>query len=100
MALRLTRRSENISYSTQAKLARDQGLTDRVTACAASEKHADPVKWAFDHRWELSAEPGWDDAYAYAVRNGITNPGDDEGVITDGMILSAVQMLLNQERTV
>lgn len=80
-----------MSYSTQAKLARDNALLDRVTACAATQGKADPTSWAYAHQWKLSAEPGWDDAYAYAIAAGTDNPGDDGGVITDAMILSAVQ---------
>lgn len=85
------KRRNIISYATQAKLARDQALLDRVTACAATQNIHEPTNWAYDHQWCLSAEPGWDDAYAYALRSENEDPGADESVITDGMILSAVQ---------
>lgn len=86
-----------MSYKTQALLAKDEKLLDRVTACAATEDIFEPAQWAYAHRWQLSAEPGWDAAYAYAINAAIPNPGNDEGVITDGMILSSVQAMVTAE---
>jgi hypothetical protein len=83
-----------MSYRTQAQMAEDQHLLTRITACAATQGLTDPHTWAWSHRWKLSAEPGWDAAYAYALAALNDNPGNDEGVITDGQILSAVQMIL------
>lgn len=82
-----------MSYSTQALMARDNALLLRVTACAADEGIANPETWAWSHQWELSAQPGWDAAYAYAITAENPNPGDDSGVVTDAMILSAVQSI-------
>lgn len=82
-----------MSYLTQADLADDGLLRRRVTACAAAERIAEPESFAYMHRWELSAEPGWDDAYAYAVGQGVEHPGAAESVISDAMILAAVQKL-------
>jgi hypothetical protein len=39
----------------------------------------------------LAATPGWAEAWESAVAGGIVSPGSDPGVITDGMILAAVQ---------
>lgn len=86
-----------MSYLTQARLAGDQAILHRVTACAASEGIGDPSYWAQAHSWVLSAQPGWDDAYGYAFRSGVESPGEDEGVITDQMILAAVQKIANEE---
>lgn len=83
-----------MSYLTQAQLAGDQFLLLRVTACAASENVDNPQAWTMLHAWQLSAQPGWDEAYAYAIANGVEEPGADETVITDPMILSAVQALV------
>ena len=80
-----------MSYLTQAKLAADQSIILRVTACAVSEGVEDPGFWAQQHAWQLSAQPGWDAAYASAVAAKNPAPGADEAAISDGMILSAVQ---------
>jgi hypothetical protein len=82
-----------MSYKTQAKLAEDTEIRARITACVASEGELEPVRWVHEKRWLLSAQPGWDAAYAYAITAGNNHPGDDEAVITDGQILSAVQAL-------
>lgn len=82
-----------MSYLTQADLADDGDLRRRVTACAALEGIPNPEGWAYERRWELSAQPGWDAAYAYAVGQGVERPGSDAAVISDQMILAAVQHL-------
>lgn len=83
-----------MSYKTQAALSQDSTLFNRISACAALEKITDPVTWAYNNKWEFSAQPGWDAAYAYALAaHPGSQPGDDESVITDGMILSAVQAI-------
>lgn len=82
-----------MSYFTQAKLAADQGLLLRVTACAALEQLEDAANWAARRMWSLSSQPGWDATYAAALSVGKPKPGEDETVITDAMILAAVQAL-------
>lgn len=82
-----------MSYFTQAKLAGDADVQLRVAACAANEGIDNPQGWAAMRSWELSAQPGWDAAYASAIAAGSEAPGADEAAITDGMILSAVQGL-------
>jgi hypothetical protein len=84
----------SMSYNTQAALAVDGDLRNRVAACAATQGVPSPVQWADAHLWSLSGAPGWDGAYAYALATGNPRPGYDEGVITDGMILAAVQPLV------
>jgi hypothetical protein len=84
-----------VSYSTLAAAARDNQLADRIAACAATQGEPEPEQWARLHMWALAASPGWDDAYSYAVTAGNPAPGNDSGVITDGMILAAVQPLLS-----
>jgi hypothetical protein len=74
-------------------MARDDALLLRVTACAADEGLDNPEAWAWSRQWQISAQPGWDAAYSYAITANNPNPGDDAGVITDAMILSAVQSL-------
>lgn len=91
---RSTRKRQVVSYATQALLAQDIDMRFRIAACAATQGVADtPLYWADAHAWQLAAAPGWDDAYAYALNLGNPRPGNDGGVITDGMILAAVQPL-------
>jgi hypothetical protein len=87
-----------MAYWDIATMVADTDLTSRVAASAAQE-HApgDPAGWAFDHRWDWAAQPGWDAAWASAVAAGNEHPGQDAGVITDGMILSAVQSILAEQ---
>lgn len=82
-----------MAYFDIALLANDWDFLNRVTACVATEANApaDPQGWATDHRWQIAAAPGFGDAYAYAILSGVNQPGKDASVITDGMILGAVQ---------
>lgn len=84
-----------MSYNTAADLAYDMSLQRRVIACVALEGGADPVQWASKKAWPLAAQPGWADAYASAIATETPDPGKDEAVITDAMILAAVQHLRN-----
>lgn len=88
-----------MSYKTQARLRGDGLLQLRITACSANENVTDFERWVTKHMWEFSAQPGWVAAYASAMANGSTEPGNDESVITDGMILSAVQALAPREES-
>lgn len=74
-------------------MARDNALLLRIAACAATQAVENPERWAWDQSWAFSAQPGWDAAYTYALNSGNESPGDDEGVITDAMILSACQAI-------
>lgn len=82
-----------MSYNTVSAMAYDGHLLQRVTACAALEETPSPVQWASERGWQFAAQPGWAAAYASAIATGTTDPGKDEAVITDAMILSAVQSL-------
>ena len=82
-----------MSYYTQSVLSADQDVLARVAACAALEKVPSPQKWTWGRAWELSAQPGWDAAYAAALLNGVERPGRDESVISGPMILAAVNDL-------
>lgn len=86
-----------MSYKAQAILANNDHLMMRVAACAATQGIKGPAAWAYDHQWELSAQPGWASAYNTAVANNVTQPGNNESVITDSMILSAVQKIKSDE---
>jgi len=82
-----------MSYSTQADMAQDPLLQRRVAACAATQGIGEPLEWSAASMWQLSAEPGWDAAYSSALAAENPAPGRDEAVISDPMILSAVQAL-------
>lgn len=84
-----------MSYWNVAQLSEDGDLRTRITACAALENISNPEAWAYQNRWHLAAQPGWGDAYEYALNLGNPAPGRDPAVITDGMILSAVQSIPN-----
>lgn len=80
-------------------LAQDSDFALRVTASYTVETLATPGAengnaWASSHAWELAAQPGFGDAYAYALAADNPNPGRDPAVITDGQILSAVQAVV------
>ena len=91
-----------VSYLSQSEIAANYALTQRVAQSAAQETLSDPDAqdpdaWAYEHRRAWAAQPGWDGAWESArVSNPSADydPGKDQGVITDGMILSAVQSML------
>jgi len=87
-----------MSYWDIALMAADTDLTRRVAAAYASEPYPsyDPIEWAHSKAFLWAGSPGWGDAWASAIAGGMENPGQNPGVITDGMILSAVQGLLPQ----
>lgn len=84
-----------MSYAAIAQLWQDPDIRLRLIACAATEGHTtDAVAWVDQHLLAFAAQPGWGDAYTYALDVGtIQRPGWDAGVINDQMILSAVQAL-------
>lgn len=85
-----------MSYNTIAKIAQDGALRHRIMACIAQEDPAAHASmWADAHMWRLAASPGWAAAWASAEAGSVPDPGGNEGVITDGMILAAVQAVLN-----
>lgn len=84
-----------MSYKTQAMLAADNAVSVRVAACAATLGQENPAAWAMEHSWRFSAEPGWDAAYASALEADDPDPGGNEAVITDGMILASVTSIRN-----
>jgi hypothetical protein len=85
-----------MSYTSIAQAAQSQELRARVAACVAQEAGEGlPYQTVDLIQWKCAAEPGWGEAWesALAARD-ITDPtpvGNDPAVITDAMILSAVQ---------
>jgi hypothetical protein len=83
-----------VSYSDIAMMADNNDLRMRITAAAAEENKTRPYEqWVAQNIWQLAATPGWDDAWASALASLNPRPGWDAGVISDGMILAAVQPL-------
>lgn len=84
-------------YLAVARIATDPYMRARVAACAAQEGEASPENWSATYAWRWAASPGWGTAWAYAMATGIAEPGIDESVITDGMVLAAVAAIRTQE---
>jgi hypothetical protein len=103
-----------MSYLTQDEIASNATMQHRVAQAAAQEgvssigqpsgpgmppNGMDPDQWAFGFRRTWSSAPGWDEAWEYAKLTHENepdfDPGADVAVITDSMILSQVQAMLN-----
>ena len=90
-----------MSYLNQDEIASDAYMLARVAQCAAEQGENDPDAWAHQNRRQWAAAPGWDEAWAYAQQTHPPvegeppyEPGADEAVITDAMILAQVQAML------
>lgn len=92
-----------MSYMCVYDMAQDENLTKRIAGCVATQSWFSlpanavdsPMSIAQAIQWQCAGQPGWDTAYSYAVENDRENPGAANDVITDGMILSAVQAVLD-----
>ena len=81
-----------MSYSTINLCAHDEAMFGRVTAaCAAEGRSLDANSAAYEVIWAVAAAADVEAAYASALAAGNPNPGGDDTVITDGMILANVQ---------
>lgn len=84
-------------YLTQAEIADDVAMHNRVAQAAAQEgvtdAALDPDWWTTQWRRVWAASPGWDSAWESARAAGNEHPGADPAVITDAMILSEVQSM-------
>jgi len=81
-----------MSYKTIHRNANDMNFMSRVIAAAAQEGAENPEYTANTFlRWPVVAAADIEAAYASALAAGNEDPGGDESVITDQMILSAVQ---------
>lgn len=91
-------------YKGVYDMANDNDLLIRIAGCVATQTFElssniqdHPVTIAGAIQWKCAGQPGWAEAYDYAVNSNVDKPGLDEGVITDAMILSAVQAVLGVE---
>lgn len=84
-----------MSYLTQSEIANNEAMLSRIAQAAAGEGMYDnPDSWAFNMRRTWSSAPGWDDAWESAmVAAPGADPGINEAVITDTMILAQVQSM-------
>jgi len=99
------------SYLSIATIASDEHMTQRLNACATQQQHLGSIEisakwgetpgnaqtWVADSRYLWAASPGWGAAWDYALNSHPNQPdyqpGADPAVITDQMILSAIQTL-------
>ena len=84
-----------MSYSSIAIMAEDNDLRKRIMACASKQGMRDGQSWTTQNIWLLASTAGWDDAWDSALQVGIGRPGLMPNVITDIMILTAVQALVS-----
>jgi len=93
-----------MSYATIATSAADQALAARVIAAAVQEAwtaardgndYADDVRTSSENGrrlvYPVCIAADVEAAYASALAAGTPNPGGDDTVVTDGMILANVQ---------
>ena len=85
------------TYSTISLIATTPQFQERIHACAAQQGAADPVQWAWDHRYTIAATPSWAakvDSWLAGNPGGGTGWAADQSVISDPDILAAVQPML------
>lgn len=99
------------SYLSISAIATDEHMIERLNAATTQQQHlgnfdagytntAAPFSaqaWVHDYRYVWASSPGWGAAWDYALAahpdDPEYEPGKDAAVITDEMILSAVQAL-------
>jgi len=80
-----------MSYNTINQCANDSAFIARLTGAAAQEGAYDPQQVGTYLRWTIAGASDVEAAYASALAANNPNPGGDESVITDGMILAKMQ---------
>jgi hypothetical protein len=83
-----------MSYLTISRMTESTSLRQRLNAAAAQEGKGapdGPETWVASHIWQIVSAPGWAGAWGSAVAGGVADPGVNEAVITDAMILAVVQ---------
>jgi hypothetical protein len=90
-----------VTYNSIGQLASSPSLLARCAAAAADQGQTDPTGWADRNKWALASQPGWADAWDYALETQTLDDNPDTGVrpgvINDSMILAAVQAILAEE---
>ena len=86
-----------MSYLSQNEIGSNQSMMNRVSQAVAQETQSvEADRWSYEHRRIWAAAPGWDAAWESAKVSHPEpeyDPGEDEGVITDSMILAQVQAM-------
>jgi len=85
-----------VSYATISKCVADLAFIGRVNSCVAQEQLAkdevvNPTSLQNEMIWAVASASDVESAYASALAANHGNPGGDESVITDAMILASVQ---------
>ncbi len=85
-----------MSYTTISQCVSDTAFANRVNACIAQEQlakggSAKPSDLTSELTWAVASASDVEAAYASALAANNPNPGGDEAVISDGMILTNVQ---------
>lgn len=89
-----------MSYATIHQNANDTAFQNRVTSAVAQEGFAaNPIPAMMSVVWSVASASDVEAAFASAVAAGNENPGGDESVITDAMILAKVQASLPEPPT-
>ena len=89
-----------MSYLTQDTIRQNAAMYGRMAQAAATEGNPDPDSWTGIHAREWAAAPGWDAAWESALASDPdSDPGTNEAVITDAMILSQYQSMNPTEDT-
>jgi hypothetical protein len=87
-----------VSYLTQGTIANNGPMHTRIAQCAAQQGNTTPDVWAADNARIWAAAPGWDNAWESAMvshsGDPTYDPGADEAVITDAMILAQIQPMV------
>jgi len=80
-----------MSYLSIHACVNDPSFQGRLLACIADEGAVDPQPEYVRLQWVVASANDIEAAYESALAGNNPDPGGDESVITDGMILSAVQ---------
>ena len=80
-----------MSYNSINACASDVTFQNRVIACVATQDRDRPADVMWEVIWPVSCASDVEAAYASALAADNPNPGGDETVVTDQMILSHVQ---------
>ena len=83
-----------MTYANIAAITESASLQRRLQACAAEQQKPKPYgEWVYNHIWDIASAPGWAAKWASALAGGVTDPGANEGVITDADILAVIQTM-------
>lgn len=82
-----------MSYNIIARMASDYAFRQRLYACAGVSKVKDSQVWVDQNIWNIIGDADMAAAYQLAIEKSNPQPGTDESVITDEMILNKITSL-------